>query len=702
MVLQTETTRKDRGADAQAPRRILLVYPRIPSGTYWSFDTALRFMGKKSMLPPLGLVTVAAMLPETCELRLVDENVRALRDEEIAWADAVFVSMMIVQAESGQSVLDRARALGVPTVAGGPHPSSNYADVRADHYVLGEVEGLLGRFWEDFAAGRARRVYARPLEEATVGALRAYFGEEADIALREERPCLEEAPVPRFDLLEVKAYRSMAVQASRGCPIGCEFCDIWRRYGRTPRYKPDTRLLAELDALRAAGHRGPVFIVDDNFIGNKRKVKALLRSLLEWQTRHGHPFEFYTEATLTLADDPELMELMYATGFDFVFVGIETPSAESLAETGKQINSRRAINERVAEIQRHGLTVMSGFIIGFDNDPPDIADKMVECIQDCGIPAAMVGLLQALPETNLYDRLEREGRLLDISNGNNTHEFTTNFRPRRPMQALAADYAQVLRAVYPPDLAAYFDRARVLRENARGTKPARRRLGWTEVRTFFSYLGALPFQRYRWQALRFLLGTLRHKPGFFAQAMGVCVQGHHFANITQKAFVVARVDRCFHERLAALGQILRQNRDLASRNAQEVLQYIRLTRTDLERAVGRAARQFGVDARRVVAARWGELRRMAEAVVHLEQFFATHLHEFQQQAAAQHTGHAAWGRLAVRKDEILAEAARRAGEAHRGARDLVEQRFHEFQQEIESLWQQYTGSQSDRGGISGV
>jgi radical SAM superfamily enzyme YgiQ (UPF0313 family) len=408
--------------------KALLVYPEHLPQTYWSFREALPYIERRAALPPLGLVTVAAMLPEHWELRLIDMNVAPLRDSDLLWADVVLTSTMVVQAPSLDEVVARCNRLGVPVAAGGPYPSISPERLNGvDHVFIGEAEGAIATFAEDLERGRAKPVYRA-----------------------EGFPDVDDSPVPRFDLLDLEAYASMAVQHSRGCPFSCEFCDIWKLYGRRHRVKSPDRMTAELDALLAAGWRGAVFFVDDNFIGNRRLAKRSLAMLERWQRDHGFPFRFFTEASVNLGADDELMRPMRDAGFSFVFLGIETPSIESLLGANKPVNAKLDLLESVRNIQANGIEVSSGFIVGFDEDTDDIFDRQIAFIREAGIPIAMVGILTALQGTDLYERLRREGRLLGESFGNNTHAFEANFVTRMPADRLAEGYKRVLRTLYDP------------------------------------------------------------------------------------------------------------------------------------------------------------------------------------------------------------------------------------------------------------
>jgi len=408
-------------------RRVLLVSPRIPM-TYWSYKYALPFVKKKALLPPLGLLTVAAMLPEDYELRLVDMNVAELRREEVEWADMVFLSAMLVQQQSFDEVVVLCRECGKPVVAGGPYPISSFEKIEGvHHFVLDEAELTLPVFLRDLEQGKAKHIY------------------------RDERkPDLSLAPLPRFDLVDVTQYESMPLQFSRGCPFDCEFCDIIEMFGRKPRTKSPEQFLREVDHVYNTGFRGSLFIVDDNFVGNKNKVKELLRSLVSWQRKHRYPFTVSTEASITLARDEELLDLMVSAGFTMVFVGIETPDDKTLAMTHKTQNLREDVLSSVVRIQKKGIEVSGGFIVGFDGEEEDIFERQKTFIQKAGIPTAMVGLLMALPNTRLYRRLKREGRVLSDAGGNNTHDFALNFIPQMSREKLLGGYKWLLAEVFSP------------------------------------------------------------------------------------------------------------------------------------------------------------------------------------------------------------------------------------------------------------
>src|SRR5512140_963769 len=438
--------------------RALLVYPELPP-TYWSMTYALPFIGKKASIPPLGLLTVASLLPADWEVTLVDMNVERLRPSAVAAADVVLTSSMIVQKESHARVVRLCNELGTPVVAGGPYPSSCHERIEGvDHFVLNEAETTLPRFLADFEEGRAAHVYQ-------------------DNA----RPDLAATPPPRFELVKRKRYSAMAVQYSRGCPHSCEFCDIVELFGRRPRTKGTDQLLDELTLLYGTGWRGSVFVVDDNFIGNVRGVKELLPRVASWQRERDYPFGLFTEATLGLAEDPALMDQMVSAGFNMVFLGLETPDRATLESAGKRQNLRSDMLEGVRTIQRKGMEVSAGFILGFDSDPRDIFDRQIRFIQESGIPSAMVSLLTALPGTRLHRRLQKEGRLAgDSGGGNNTHDLTLNFVPRMDVKELLEGYRKVLSEIYDPDR--YFARCLDLLKSLKPHRTSARRVTFIELR----------------------------------------------------------------------------------------------------------------------------------------------------------------------------------------------------------------------------
>jgi radical SAM superfamily enzyme YgiQ (UPF0313 family) len=535
------------------PYNMLLVYPEVPKNTYWSFQYALPFVGKKSAMPPLGLATLAALFPPSCHLKLIDLNIQPLNEADIRWADAVFISAMIVQKASFNEVVRCCNRLQTPVVAGGPYPTASCEEIRGvDHFVLGEVEDIFETFLKDWTAGHAARIYRSG-----------------------RRPDITHAPAPRFDLLDMPAYASMAIQYSRGCPFKCEFCDIWQMYGNTPRLKSGPAVLFELESLYRLGWRGPLFVVDDNFIGNKSRLKReLLPALRAWQAAHGFPFRFFTEASINLADDRELMTAMRACGFDEVFVGIETPSAAALKEAGKFQNLKSDMLQAVRKIQRCGIEVMAGFIMGFDSDTEDIADRMIRFIQQAGIPQAMVGLLSALPGTQLYRRLKKEGRLLSDTAGNNTHCLATNFTTRMDPDRLKAAYLKVLATLYDANLKNYFDRCSALLDHLDTGVYEGRKVHWQEVKMLLKSLLHQPFTPYGFQYLRFLLRNVIKNSSTFSEAVKFGIVGHHYHTMTQALLKGGQVIALMDKRYRELHQRLQAHILSAQTNCQDGLQNV--------------------------------------------------------------------------------------------------------------------------------
>lgn len=488
--------------------KVLLVSPEVPD-TFWSFKHVLRFVSKKSAFPPLGLLTVAAMLPDDWSCRLVDMNVDRLRDEDLRWADQVMIGGMLVHAECARGVARRCAALGKPLIAGGPLFTTGHANFpEIPHFVLGEAEEIMPRLVEDMRNGTLRPVYQAA-----------------------GRPDVRRTPVPRWELADMRKYVTMAVQFSRGCPYDCEFCDIIVMNGRVPRTKAPEQLVAELEALRKRGWKAGVFVVDDNFIGNKARTKELLRAIIDWRRLTKPRMFFLTEASVNLADDPELTGLMTAAGFRKVFVGIETPSEESLEECRKLQNRGRDLVTSVHALQRAGLEVMGGFIVGFDHDPADICKRQFEFIQRSGVVTAMVGLLTALPQTRLWHRLKEEGRLMAESSGNNT-AAGMNFVPKLNREFLQEGYRELMRKLYEPR--AYYQRVRVFLRHHRPVGPAVR-LTWSDLKAFVKSWWVLGLRhRGRFGYWRLCWGTLLLRPRQFGLAVELAIIGHHFRCVARR------------------------------------------------------------------------------------------------------------------------------------------------------------------------
>ena len=487
--------------------KILLVYPKYLD-TFWSFEGALKFISKKATHPPLGLLTVAAMLPKDWQKKLIDMNVTTLRDKDLEWADFVFVSAMSIQKASVKQVISRCKKMDIKVVAGGPLFTTEYEEFEdVDYFVLNEAEITLPPFLEDLRNGCAQHIYTS-----------------------QELPDIQKTPLPLWDLIDMKKYAVMSIQYSRGCPYDCEFCNISALYGRKVRTKSKSQIISELEDLYSQGWRGDIFFVDDNFVGRKRKLKEeILPAIIEWMERKRHPFSFYTEASIDLSDDDELMQCMVKAGFTSVFVGIETTNEESLAECNKVQNRNRDLVASVKKIQKFGLQVVGGFIVGFDSDPPSIFERLSVFIQESGIVTAMVGLLNAPRSTSLYQRLVKEGRLLKDVSGDNT-DFSINFIPKMDYEILIKGYKKILSRIYSPE--PYYRR---VREFLREYKPSQRkafRFNFSYVGAFFKtilFLGIIERERvYYW---KLFLWSLFRRPQLFHLALTFAIYGFHFRKI---------------------------------------------------------------------------------------------------------------------------------------------------------------------------
>jgi radical SAM superfamily enzyme YgiQ (UPF0313 family) len=481
----------------------LFVYPEIPR-TYWSFKYALEYISRKAAYPPLGLLTIASMVPLAWRRRLVDLNVRDLEDADLEWADCVFLSAMSVQKRSLLETARRCKKRGLKVVAGGPLFTTDLEEYDAiDHILLGEAEPVFDKFVKDLEQGQAERIYSS-----------------------EEKPDLSRTPQPSWELIDFRDYESMLLQFSRGCPFDCEFCDIVRLNGRRPRTKGAFQFIEEVEKLYERGWRGSVFIVDDNFIGNRPRVKEMLKALAWWMGAHGMPFHFYTEASVDLAWDEGLMDLMVKAGFNKVFVGIETPVGQSLEEAGKTQNLKGDLLDAVRRIQSHGMEVMGGFIVGFDHDPEDVFSRQAEFIQKSGIVMAMVGLLEALKGTKLWTRLASEGRLLCDASGDNT-DGSLNFIPRMDRDALLRGYRRLVEAIYSPSH--YYRRCLQFLRSCRLGRVSEIRLNG--VAAFFRTIWRIGvvneggLRGYYW---RLLAWTLLNRPRSFGEAVRLMIMGVHF------------------------------------------------------------------------------------------------------------------------------------------------------------------------------
>jgi len=485
--------------------KALLLYPAFPD-TFWSFRHSLKFIRKKSAFPPLGLLTVGAMMPAQWSKRLIDLNVEQLTADALAWADYAFISAMVVQRQSARQTIARCKAAGLKVVAGGPLFTSEYERFDAvDHFVLNEAELTLPAFLADYDRGNAQRIYTTA----------AY----ADI---------QQTPIPLWELINLKRYASMSVQFSRGCPFNCDFCNVTALFGHRPRIKTADQIMAELDSLYDRGWRGQVFFVDDNFIGNKKYLmNQLLPALIAWQ-KDKKGFLFNTEASINLADNEDLMQAMVAAGFDTVFIGIETPDEESLAECNKKQNKNRNLIESVKRIQRTGLQVQGGFIVGFDSDGPSIFQKQIDFIQNSGIVTAMVGLLQAPPGTKLYERLKKEGRLSGLLSGDNV-DGTTNIIPKMDMRQLLKGYENILNNIYRPR--PYYKRIKTFLREYKAPKISFK----LDIQRFLAFFRTSIrigiFGKERIQYWNLVVWTLCRCPKLLPLAITLAIHGHHFRKV---------------------------------------------------------------------------------------------------------------------------------------------------------------------------
>ena len=496
----------------------LLVYPKFPP-SYWGAQYALEFIGKKSAMPPLGLLTVAGMFPSGYQLKVVDMNVDPLTEEHLEWADMVFTSTMIVQKDSLREVIERAKRAQVPVIAGGPHPTTFYEEIDGvDHFVLDEVEDTFGEFLKDFEKGRAQRIYRSSA-----------------------KPSIKDAPLPRYDLINIHTYGSMALQFSRGCPFDCEFCDITKLFGRVPRTKSAEQILAEFDVLYNLGWRGRMFLVDDNFIGNKRDAMHVLPEIARWQKARNYPFSLYTEASVNLSGLDDLLDAMVDAGFTMAFLGIETPNREALLKTKKAQNTHRHddnfLLNAVRKIQEKGLEVTAGFILGLDSDGEEAFDAQIEFIQQAGIPTAMVGLLSALKGTDLYKRLQNEGRLLEESSGNNV-SVSLNFRTEMDHEVLIQGYKRVLSTLYDPGLKNYFGRCLTMLQRVKSRSHVTPKIGKAEWMALAKSLKRQLLSRQGPAYLKFLLAVVKEKPRVFSDAVRLAIMGYHFEKTTSQQIAV--------------------------------------------------------------------------------------------------------------------------------------------------------------------
>ena len=490
--------------------KVLMIYPRYPV-TFWSFKYALKYVSKKAAFPPLGLLTVAALLPEEWDIRLIDLNICNLKKEDLVWADMIMISAMLAQKGSVNSILEEIRPYHKKIVAGGPlftGTAEEYVE-DIDHLIIGEAESTLPEFLMDLKEGNPKKIYRAA-----------------------EFPNLNNTPAPRWDLIDINKYASLMLQFSRGCPYDCDFCDITAMYGKKPRLKRIDQFLQELDVLYQLGWRGSVFIVDDNFIGNRLAIKKMLPHVIDWMDRHNHPFEFFTEASLNLSDDEELMKLMVEAGFNKVFIGLETPNEESLKECSKDQNCRYDLTSAIKKIHSSGLAVLGGYIVGFDNDDETIFSRQIKFIQESGVVTAMVGILNALPNTRLWHRLKQENRLELNPSGDNT-DGSINFISKMDRDKLIAGYKEIIRTIYSPRF--YYHR---ICEFLRCYNPcARVRIDRSRIKALLKsiwFIGILGNGVTQWYYWKLFIKSILFYPKAFPEVITLMIYGQHFRKISKK------------------------------------------------------------------------------------------------------------------------------------------------------------------------
>lgn len=488
--------------------KVLMIYPKYPD-TYWSFTHALKFISKKAAVPPLGLITVSAMLPENWQKKLIDLNIEELNSDDIKWADYVFLSSMYVQKESVTEILATCKDYPVKVIAGGPLFTQEYNNYpQIDHFILNEAEITLPLFLSDLQnCSPLKRIYQTD--------------KYADLMV---------SPVPDFHLLNMKAYASMSLQVSRGCPFSCDFCEITALLGHKVRMKSLEQIINELEALYKLNWKGLVSVVDDNFIGNKKVIKMkLLPSIIKWMEMHNHPFSFNAQTSINLADDDQLLTLMREAGFISTFIGIETPVEESLQNCHKVQNENRNLLENVKQIQKAGLQVSGGFIVGFDSDTSSVFQRQIDFIQKSGIVSAMVGLLNAPKNTKLYKQMQEENRLTVDATGSNT-DFTMNFIPRMDKQKLLEGYYRIINNIYKEK--PYYKRIRELFRNYKPIKTRKSDIDLARLRAFLKSVFVLGLlNRGRFEYWKFMIWTIVNKPKLLEEAITFSVYGYHFRTV---------------------------------------------------------------------------------------------------------------------------------------------------------------------------
>jgi len=488
--------------------KVLLVYPKCPD-SFWSFSHAMKFISKKAAVPPLGLITVSAMLPPSWQKKLTDMNISQLQSSDVQWADYVFISAMYIQKESVRKVIAECKKWNKKIVGGGPLFTQDYKDYpELDHLILNEAELTMPRFLSDLSRGQARKLYTTT--------------EYANLA---------ETPVPDFHLLSVKDYAFMNIQVTRGCPFDCNFCEITSLFGHKVRMKSTEQIINELEVLyKNIKWRGPVSIVDDNFIGNKKGIKYnLLPAMKEWMQKHKYPFAFNIESSINLADDEDLMTLLAETGITSTFIGIETPDEISLSYCNKVQNRNRNLLDSVKKIQQAGIQVSGGFIVGFDSDTATVFQRQIDFIQESGIVSAMVGLLNAPNNTRLYRQLEAENRLTTKATGNNT-DSSMNFIPKMDYNELMDGYKKIIHNIYSTK--PYYGRVRQLLLNYRRLNKGQKRITLSLFKAFLKSVFVIGFlDKGRREYWKLILWTLFNRPKSIVDAITYTVYGYHFRRV---------------------------------------------------------------------------------------------------------------------------------------------------------------------------
>lgn len=486
---------------------VLLIYPKYPD-TYWSFKHALKFISKKAAVAPLGLITVSAMLPEDWHKKLVDLNIESLGETHLEWADYIFLSGMYVQKDSVNEIIERCRNHPAKIIAGGPLFTQEYKNYpQIDHFILNEAEITMPQFLRDIQNGSPKKIYQT--------------NEFADLSL---------TPVPDYHLLKMQDYAFMNIQVSRGCPFNCDFCEITALLGHKVRMKSSKQVLKELSTLYQLNWRGPVAVVDDNFIGNQKVIKnSILPDMISWMKIHKYPFKFNAQTSINLADDVKLLEMMSNAGFTSTFIGIETPVEESLKSCHKVQNENRDLVENVKQIQRSGLQVSGGFIVGFDSDTETVFQRQVDFIQKSGIVSAMVGLLNAPKNTHLYRQMEMEKRLTVDATGSNT-DFTMNFIPKMNQRVLLDGYQHIINSIYSEK--PYYQRIKELMRNYKPVRVGNNKIDLNQLKAFTKAIFVLGLvSKGRFEYWRFMVWTLLRKPKLFVDAITMAVYGYHFRTV---------------------------------------------------------------------------------------------------------------------------------------------------------------------------